>query len=239
MLGLNNRVEIKNRIHIFIFLFIWGGAIFFVQYHQLNPSKKEVLENSNCYWCLQENLDGINYLPVDSKITRLAFPADPDFLSSLIWIRTKYYFGSQSLNNKSFDDLLLLVDQITDLSPQWFYPYFFGGITLLLDADLPEEALFLVKKGRHFHADSWELSFLEGFIHWKSHGDFQKASRAIFSASQMEGAPEYFVPLAATLSHRSGDVEMAVHYIQKAVARIMDPTQRMSLLKKLEEFENK
>ena len=229
----------KNRNHIFIFLFIWGAAIFFIQYYQLNPSQKRLFENSNCYWCLREVVDGINYLPADSKITRLAFPADPDFLSSLIWIRTKYYFGSQSLNNKSFDDLLILVDQITDLSPQWFYPYFFGGITLLLDAKLPDEALFLVKKGRRHHTDSWELGFLEGFIYWKSHGDFQRASQAIFSASQMEGAPEYFVPLAATLSQRSGNVEQAVRYIQQAIAGIMDPNKKIALLEKIEELQHK
>ncbi|MCG8567724.1 MAG: hypothetical protein MI747_21870 [Desulfobacterales bacterium] len=201
-------------------------------------AEKKVFGSATCSWCEEGSVDSVVFLPKNSIITQGIFPESPAFLSSLIWIRAKYYFGSRSSSDQAFDQLMLLMDQITDLAPRWHSPYLWGGILLYSEAGEPEESLFLIKKGIRNFPDSWELLFLKGFIEWKYFAQLDMASESFFQASLHGGAPIYLPSLAATLAQKNGDLKQALNYLQLTLERILPPTQREIVISKVQELAN-
>ncbi len=178
----------------------------------------------------------MEFLPTNSQFTRRIFPADPQFLASLVWMRTKYYFGSQAVNGEPYDSLLDLLDQITDLAPDWYYPYFYGAVLLYAEAEQPEEAFFLVNKGLHHYADAWQLHFLKGFILWRHFQNLEGAAACMFRASRQTGAPRYLPRLAASLARDSGNPKKALDYLYTTMEGILNSDEKRTLEAKIKEL---
>ena len=220
----------------FIVCLVFYFIIILFQYRLTQITKPLYQVNPTCAWCPSQTVDEVALLPVNSRISRNILPADPGFFASLVWIRTKYYFGAQSIGPQSFENLLLLLDQITDLSPQWYFPYFFGGIVLYAEAGQPDEAFFIVNKGIRYHPESWQLHFLKGFMEWQYYRIIDQASLTLFAASRLPGAPAYLPKLAATLADQAGNREQALEMLYDTMEGILDPGQRKELELKIEEL---
>jgi|GEM_PF-1299862 len=216
----------------------YGIIIFFIlitlvlQSSLLDKRFTYTFNNPFCSWCKDNESDEVRYIPADSILVRLFAPADPDFLADLLWLRTQYYFGSHVVTDQDYFYLYYLLDRITDLSPRWEYPYIFGAILLPSEANMPIQALSLIAKGIKFHDNSWRLIFLRAYIYWENLGDYERAAKEIFKASQLPESPEYFAPLSVTLAKKTGDKEFSYAFAKIVLSSLKDPLQKQIIQKK-------
>jgi hypothetical protein len=191
--------------------------------------------NPSCSWCEDSQTDEIQFIPTNTLAIRLFAPADPELIADLLWLRTTYYFGAHAVTDQDYFYLSYLLNRITDLSPKWEYVYVFGGIVLFLEALAPKQALLLIEKGITNISDSWHLFFLKGYIHWKAYEDHEASAKAIFKASQLEGAPNYLTALSVSLAGKSGDSYFSDAFNQIVLNTLKDPHQKELIQNKIAE----
>ena len=194
------------------------------------------IEVPGCSWCDEKPIDDVVFIPLDASILRFFSPADALFLADILWMRTSYYFGKHLLTDRDYPYLLHMLDLITDLSPDWIQPYFFGAVVLPTEAESVEDGLYLIDKGLLFHPDNWQLWFFKGFYLWQIKNDLLGASEALSKASQLEEAPTYLINLAASFATKGGNRVLAVRFLKEASKNVQDPTQRKMILKKMKEI---
>ena len=218
-----------------VVIFLLMPAILFLQAHYVDKRYGKLRLNPECPWCDENSggTDDVVFIPLDASIMRLISPADPLFLADLLWLRTSYYFGSHMVTNRVYPYLFHLLDLITDLSPEWLFPYIFGAVILPIEAEAVENGLYLIEKGLINHPSSWELWFYNGYYMWKFRNDFLAASRAFHKASLLSDSPAYLTRLAATFATRAGKKELAKRFLEQALETIQDPHQRELISKKL------
>ncbi len=166
---------------------------------------------------------------------RLFSPADPLLLADILWMRTSYYFGKHLLTDRDYPYLFKMLDLITDLSPDWVYPYLFGAVILPSEAESVEDGFYMIDKGLLFHTDNWQLWFFKGFYLWQVKNDMQGASEALNKASRLENAPAYLVKLAASFATKGGNRTLAVKFLKEALKNVEDAKQRKMIFKKMKE----
>lgn len=190
-----------------------------------------------CPWCEDNTLrDDAAFIPVRADLLRLLAPADPHFLSNILWVRATYYFGSHALTDRRYPYLFHLLDLITDLSPLWDHPYFFGAVVLPFEAEAAEDGLYLIEKGLVYHPDNWQLWFFKGFSLWKAFDDTISAAEDLHRASLLPGAPVYLARLAATLATQAGQKELSLRFLEEARNNLTDPLHQQLLEDKIEEI---
>ena len=226
----------KRNIYPLISIFFLITATLFLQAHFLDKRYEVYIPTPDCPWCEDKGLDeDVVFVPLNTSIMRLISPADPHLLADFLWMRTAYYFGRHALTNREYPYLLHLLDLITDLSPEWELPYFFGAVILPTEADELEDGFYLIEKGLKYHPDNWRLWFFKGFYLWKSRGDILSAAHALHTASLLPDAPVYLGRLSATFATRAGRQELAMRFIEEALQNVQDPVQQKILLEKLRE----
>ena len=210
---------------------IWLQAdLVFKKYGRFVPAEE-------CPWC-EENAprEDAAFIPVRADILKLLAPADPHFLSTVLWVRAMYYFGAHALTDRQYPYLFHLLDLITDLSPFWDQPYYFGAVVLPFEADAAEDGLYLIEKGLVYHPDNWQLWFFRGFCRWKAFGDTISAAEDLHRASLLPGAPVYLAALSATFATQAGQKELALRFLEEARNNIHDPMHQKLLADKVKEI---
>ncbi len=191
----------------------------------------------DCPWCEDTTLqDDAAFIPVRADILKLLAPADPHFISNVLWVRAMYYFGTHALTDRQYPYLFHLLDLITDLSPLWDHPYYFGAVVLPFEADAAEDGLYLIEKGLVYHLDNWQLWFFKGFCRWKAFGDTISAAEDLHRASLLPDAPVYLAALSATLATQAGQKELALRFLEEARNNLSDPLHQKLLADKIEEI---
>lgn len=229
----------KRKNYLLIPLVLLIASTLTLQAHYLDGLYGERMVLPECPWCETQKLgEDVIYVPIDSSLMRLFSPADPHFLADLLWLRAAYYFGEHALTNRQYPYLLHLLDLITDLSPQWLFPYLFGAIILGVEADATEEAFYIIDKGLTFHPDSWELWFYKGYYLWQHRADNLGAARALNQSSRLPEAPSYLIRLSATLATQAGQNALALHFLQEALRNVSDPHQRTLLTEKIKTIQD-
>ncbi len=189
--------------------------------------------NPLCSWCNEGETDEIVYIPADTIFIRLLAPADPNFIADLLWLRACYYVGVHAVTDQEYFDLYYLLNRITDLSPQWESPYLSGATLLYLEAKRPSHALALLEKGISHHKNSWELLLIKGYILWEDQGNYEAASKTLFKASQIKGAPQYFSSLLVTLAQRTDNQAFRHAFFKTVMETLKDPLQKQIIQKKI------
>ena len=226
----------KKNIYLLISIFFLITSTLLLQAHFLDKRYGMHSPIPECPWCEDKGWDkDVVYVPLNTSIMRLISPADPNLLADFLWMRTAYYFGRHALTNREYPYLLHLLDLITDLSPEWELPYFFGAVILPAEAGEVENGFYLIEKGLKYHSDNWELWFFKGFYLWKFREDILSAAHALHTASLLPGAPVYLARLSATFATKAGQQELAMRFIEEALRNVQDPAQRKILFEKLEE----
>lgn len=188
--------------------------------------------NAECPWCEESDRDTeVIYIPFNANYTRMVAPADPDFISSLLWMKTAYYFGLNALKSGGYEYLLGLMDLVTDLSPKWDIPFLYAAILLPSEAGDVEGGLYMIDKGLINFPDSWELWFFKGYYLWKRDSDHRAASEAIKRASMIKGAPRYLASLSITVLADGDKKRMEESYKEQVLKTITHPTYKNILMK--------
>lgn len=221
------------KVLLSLFFTIFLGLSLYLQSELLEERFSFLLDNPNCPWCESQSVDEIRYLPVNSISASLFAPADPDFISDILWLRTCYYFGSHAFTDKKYDYLLYLLDLITDLSPKWQRPYKFGAIALFLEADAPFQAMYIIEKGIVNFPHVWELHFFSGYILWQYFKDMDSAALSLLKASKIEGSPKYLAGLSATLASKADNSQFINNFIDTAMEILDNPLQKQVLQNKI------
>lgn len=176
------------------------------------------------------------YVPLQSAFLKFLAPSDPSFISDILWMRTVFYFGVHAVSDRQYVYLLHLLDVITDLSPKWDFPYFFGAAILPTEAESAEEGYYIINKGIHQFPNDWQLWFFKGFYQWKIDNNLLEAAATLRHASLLPGAPLYLTRLPATLATKVGQRELGIRFIQESLKQVKDEKQKQVLMEKLQEM---
>lgn len=218
-------------------VFLLFASAILLQADLVSKKYGRFVPTEDCPWCEDSALrDDAAFIPVRADILRLLAPADPHFLSNVLWVRAMYYFGAHALTDRQYPYLFHLLDLITDLSPLWDHPYFFGAVVLPFEADAAEDGLYLIEKGLVYHPDNWQLWFFKGFYNWKAKGDMISAAEDLYHASLLPEAPVYLAALSATFATQAGQKELALRFLEEARNNLSDPLHQQLLADKIEEI---
>lgn len=137
--------------------------------------------------------------------------ADWYWMQSLQYIGDKVlrYEGQINLENlKPLNPRLLypLLDNATDLDPNFLVVYSYGAIVLpAIDA---EQAIKITEKGITNNPNQWRLYQHLGYIYWRL-GKFDKAAETYEKGSKIQGAPQFFQLMTARMKTQGGSRETA------------------------------
>lgn len=193
---------------------------FSLQYTSTHYAIEQLLDQ-DCTTCNVSNLNkNIGYIPKNSLFFKQIFPADPDFIADILWLKTAYYFGLLSDSSENYSSLPLLIDTITDLSPKWRFPYLFASIIFTFQSDLKQEGYFFIDKGIQNLPEFWELWLLKSFCFWKIENDYEKAAEMMANASKINDAPPYLASLATTLALKTGNRQYGIYIANEVMKYI-------------------
>ncbi len=132
-------------------------------------------------------------------------------LADIIWLRFIQYYGEHRMTDMRYDLMYHILDILTTLDPDFDHAYTLGALMLTHDAQKPDEAKKLLKKGMILTPTTWRYPFVYGFIHYVFLVDYDVAETYFRLASQKPGAPDYTKRWAAfTLYKKIGDLESAL-----------------------------
>jgi len=86
--------------------------------------------------------------------------------ADLIWLRFIQYYGEHRMTDARFELMYHILDILTTLDPKFAYAYTLGGLMLTHDAEAPEQAKKLLKKGMKENPDDWRYPYMYAFIHY-------------------------------------------------------------------------
>jgi len=174
------------------------------------------------------------FIPQESRFFLKLFPADPDFVADVIWLKTAYYYGLvNSSDTGDFFYLPFLLDAITDLAPKWDFPYYFGGVTLLFETQMKMQGFKIIEKGMKHLPGLWELWLFKGIYYLKFEKDYEKASLFIAEASKKKDAPHYLAALSATIALKSENMEFVTALVERLKKSVKNEKILKNIINKL------
>lgn len=130
-------------------------------------------------------------LYVSSSTLRKLSLGYKEIVADIYWLRAIQYFGSKETSEQNPDLLYKYFDILTDLDPQFFNAYRFGG-TFLAEpppyglGDL-DKGIRLFDKGRQNNPDNFRLPVEEAFIYYLYVKDYERAAELFNEASEKPG----------------------------------------------------
>lgn len=132
-------------------------------------------------------------------------------LSDLVWLRFIQYYGEHRMTDVRFDLMYHILDILTTLDHRFLYAYSLGGLMLTHDAQRPDQARRLMKKGMMTNPDDWRLPFMYGFIHYVFLREYRIAQTYFRISSQKPNAPDTPKRWAAFVTYfRLGNLKTAL-----------------------------
>lgn len=133
------------------------------------------------------------------------------------WMQSLQYIGDKVLKKEGYIDLenlqslnprLLypLLDNATDLDPQFMSVYSYGAV--VLPAINHEQAIKIAEKGIANNPREWRLYQHLGYIYWRLR-DYDKAAEVYAEGAKIEGAPPFFRMMTAQMKNQGGSREIA------------------------------
>ena len=138
-------------------------------------------------------------------------------LADLIWLRFIQYYGEHRLSDRKFEMMYHILDILTSLDMNFVYAYTLGGLMLTHDAQRPDQAKKILKKGMYAKPEEWRHPFMYGFIHYVFLKDYRVAQTYYRLSAQKPDAPDMARRWAAfvtflKLGDRETSLKMWVDY---------------------------
>ncbi|MGB9721518.1 MAG: hypothetical protein ACPL28_08585 [bacterium] len=132
-------------------------------------------------------------------------------LADFVWLRFIQYYGEHRMTDARFDLMYHILDILTTLDPYFVHAYTLGALMLTHDANRPDQAMMLLKKGMQADCDEWRTPFIYGFINYV----FLKKNKIAFAymriSAQKTTAPDMPKRWAAHMAYRKlGDLKTSL-----------------------------
>lgn len=128
------------------------------------------------------------------------------------WIRAIQHYGGDRLageRTRKYELLYPLLDIATTLDPYFNIAYRFGAIFLSEGypggPGQPEQAVALLRKGIAAQPGKWQYYHDIGFVYYWTFRDFAAAAEWFQRAAAQPNAPNWLMPLSASMLGRGGD----------------------------------
>lgn len=160
-----------------------------------------------------QEVERLLYVRSPQALDRMALGFDA-LAADIYWIRALQHFGGDRLSGRGeasprYELLYPLLDITTSLDPYFNLAYRFGAIFLSEGypggAGRPDRAILLLKKGIANNPGKWEYYHDIGFVYYWTMGDREEAARWFQRAAAQPGAPEWLMPVAASMLIAAND----------------------------------
>ena len=129
------------------------------------------------------------YFPSGYAIRALAMGFQAP-LADIVWLRFIQYYGEHRMTDARFEMMYHILDILTTLDPNFVYAYTLGGLMLTHDAQRPDQARLLLKKGMLMRPDDWRMPYIYAFIHSVFIGDYGTAKTYFGISARRPDAPD-------------------------------------------------
>jgi hypothetical protein len=136
-----------------------------------------------------ELIGELTYFPSGYAIRALAMGFQSP-LADMVWLRFIQYYGEHRLTDARFELMYHILDILTSLDPDFVYAYTLGGLMLTHDAQRPDQARQLLKKGMLMRPDDWRMPYIYAFIHYVFVRDYRTAKTYFGISARRPDAPD-------------------------------------------------
>ncbi|MCU0607776.1 MAG: hypothetical protein MUF78_10255 [Candidatus Edwardsbacteria bacterium] len=155
------------------------------------------------YLSSEQSVRELLYFP-SADVVRALSAGNQLMMADYLWLRMIQYYGYHMRSDRNYEYLHPITDRLTDLDPQFLYPYTFGSLLLAHDAQDSVNSLRLLDKAKRENPDRWEFPYMKGFILYIF---FQRPDSAVaefIEASKLPDAWEGALRFAAWISRKQG-----------------------------------
>ena len=183
----------------------------------------------------QRTMEVYMYIPSGDFLKHFTFGFN-QVIADYFWIKTVGYFGAHLMSDRNYPWLYHILDLVTTLDPQFIWPYYFGGITLSLEAQQVEQSNLILKKAIHHHPDNWQFLFFLGFNYWYHDNNLLLAASYLKRAAMMPNAPRYLKTFPARLYSEAGQKDVAIQFLLEMKKNTQDAHMSAEIDKRIEEI---
>lgn len=176
-------------------------------------------------------------IPPPPQIERFAFGYQ-EIIADMLWIRALQdfdYCDSEIAKNVCRNNswLYLMLDAITNLSPNFRIPYAAGSLALTVIITDVDGATKIFEKGIKAFPTDWPMLYRAAYHYLYEVGDKSRAAELLILAGK-NGAPPWVFSLAGRLYDDSGKRELAEKLLEQMIADKHDPVIIQRLKDKLD-----
>ncbi len=184
----------------------------------------------------RETISHFGLLP--SPLVRLLTLEFKGVTADYLLLKTISYIGyklleKERLDEKEWEQVIAMLDRITDLDPKFWDPYLLAAMTLPWDAGKLDEANRLLKKATRARPEDFRPWYLLGFNAFFFEKNAKKAAPYLRRAASLPGGPDFLKGLAARFSYYGGETDLGILYLKSILPQTTDKALRRHLTKRL------
>ena len=160
------------------------------------------------------------YLP-SGKFIEQASLGYRELAADWVWFQATQYFGGWAMGEHDLAYFNGLIEIVTDLDPQFKFPYIFGSVVIAQDLGDLERGVEILKKGMRQNPSAWDYPFEIGFLYYVVARDSDRAARYFALASRLPGGQAVAGRFAAFVYSKGGHVETSIRMWEE-IARESD-----------------
>lgn len=213
---------LKKTLVIFVLVCLSGGVFFLhCKLEKIHPPEK--------------SMEVYMYIPSGDFLNPLTLGFN-QAIADYFWMKTIGYFGEHLMSDRNYPWLFHILDLVTTLDPHFIWPYYFGGITLSLEAKQVEQSNQILQKALQYHPDNWQFLFFLGFNYWYHDNNLLKAATYLKRAAMQPNAPRYLKTFPARLYSATGQKDAAIQFLLEMRKNTQDSRMREQIEKRIQEI---
>lgn len=158
------------------------------------------------YLSSEKSVRELMYFP-SAQMVKLLSAGNQMMMADYLWLRMIQYYAFHMRSDRNFEYLYPITDNLTDLDPRFMYPYTFGSLLLVHDAQDSVNSLKLLDKAKRNNPDRWEFPYMKGFILYVFLRRSDEAVKEFLESSRLPNAWEGALRYAAWISKKEGKRE--------------------------------
>lgn len=184
-----------------------------------------LMEHDRRFLSSEESVRELMYFPT-AEAVRLLAAGNELAAADYLWLRMIQYYAYHMRRDQNYDYLYPITDRLTDLDPRFVYPYTFGALLLVHDAQDSVNSLALLDKAKRMNPERWEFPYMKGFILYTFLRRDEEAAAEFTAASELPGAWVGAKRFAGWIYRKMGRRQVARAMWQEIYDTAKDPMDR-------------